>query len=123
MKKETPKIETDRLLLRFFETSDAERVRELAGDKDVSDTTLNISHPYEKEMAEEWISTHGIKFESGESVHFAIILKFEKELIGAIGLIIDKSFNRGELGCWIRKGVLGSRLLYGGGQSCSGIRL
>ena len=101
MKKEIPQLETERLLLRFFDLSDAERVRELAGDKEIADTTTNIPHPYEEEMAEEWISTHRIKFESGECVHFAIILKKKSELIGAIGLIIDKSFNRGELGYWI----------------------
>ena len=98
MKKEAPKIETDRLLLKFFELKDAERVRELAGDKNVSDTTLNIPHPYERGMAEEWISTHRIKCVLGESVHFAIILKSKKELIGAFSLIIDKGFNRGDLG-------------------------
>lgn len=103
MKKEFPKIETKRLLLRFFSLLDAERVRELAGDKAIADTTTNIPHPYEKGMAGEWISTHRIKFESGESVHFAIILKSTQKLIGAIGLIIDKGFNRGELGYWIGK--------------------
>ncbi len=101
MKKEFPKIETERLILRLFETSDAGRVRELAGDKEIADTTTNIPHPYEKGMAEEWISTSRIKFESGECVHFAIILKATQELIGAIGLVIDKGFNKGELGYWI----------------------
>jgi len=103
VKKESPKLETERLMLRFFELSDAQRVRELAGDKAIADTTLNIPHPYEKGMAKEWISTHRIKFESGECVHFAIILKSTQELIGVIGLIIDKGFNRGELGYWIGK--------------------
>lgn len=103
MKKEIPKIETKTLLLRFFELSDADRVRELAGDKDISDTTLNIPHPYEEGMAEEWISTHRIKFEMGESIHFAIILKSTQKLIGAISLIIDKGYNRGALGYWIGK--------------------
>ena len=103
MKKEMPKPETKRLLLRLFELSDAGKVRELAGDKAIADTTLNIPHPYEKGMAEEWISTHQIKFESGECVHFAIILKAMQELIGAIGLMIDKGFNRAELGYWIGK--------------------
>jgi ribosomal-protein-alanine N-acetyltransferase len=103
MEKEMPRLETERLLLRFFDLSDAERVRELAGDKEIADRTTNIPHPYQKEMAEEWISTHQIKFESGECVHFAIILKATQELIGAIGLMIDKSFNRAALGYWIGK--------------------
>ncbi|MBN1694872.1 GNAT family N-acetyltransferase [candidate division WOR-3 bacterium] len=101
MKKETLKLETERLLLRLLDLSDAERVRELAGDKEIADTTTNIPHPYEKGMAEEWISSSRIKFESGECVHLAVILKATQELIGAIGLIIDKGFNRGELGYWI----------------------
>ena len=54
MKKRT-QLETERLLLRPFELSDAPNVREMAGDKVIADTTLNIPHPYEKGMAEEWI--------------------------------------------------------------------
>ncbi|MEJ2355237.1 MAG: GNAT family N-acetyltransferase [candidate division WOR-3 bacterium] len=103
VRQKEPKLETERLRLRFFELSDAERVRELAGDKAISDTTLHIPYPYEKGMAQEWISTHRIKFESGESMHFAIILKTTDELIGAVGLIIDKGSNRAELGYWIGK--------------------
>jgi ribosomal-protein-alanine N-acetyltransferase len=101
MKKEFPRIETGRFVLRLFEPSDAGRVRELAGDEAIADTTLNIPHPYEEGMAEEWISAGRIKFESGECVHFAVVLKSKLELIGAIGLIIDKEFNRGGLGYWI----------------------
>jgi ribosomal-protein-alanine N-acetyltransferase len=103
VRQKEPKMETERLYLRFFELSDAERVRELAGDKAISDTTLHIPYPYEKGMAQEWISTHRIKFESGESVNFAVILKTTEELIGAVGLIIDKGSNRAELGYWIGK--------------------
>jgi RimJ/RimL family protein N-acetyltransferase len=101
--KKVPRIETERLFLRLFELSDARRVRELACDKEIADTTTNIPHPYEKGMAEEWISTHRIKFESGECAHFGVILKSSMELIGAIGLVIDKGFNRAELGYWIGK--------------------
>ena len=80
------KIETERLLLRPFELSDGSRVKELAGDRAIADTTLNIPHPYKDGMAEEWISSHQPKFETGESVDYAIILKATQKLIGAIGL-------------------------------------
>jgi len=103
MIKERPKIETERLLLRPFELADGPRVKKLAGDKTIADTTLNIPHPYEDGMAEEWISTHQAKFESGEMVVYAIIQKIIKGLIGAIGLTINKRFNRAELGYWIGK--------------------
>lgn len=98
-----PKLETEKLILRSFKLSDAGRVRALAGDRMIADKMLNVPHPYEEGMAEEWISTHESKFGKGESIHFAIILKFKKELIGAIGLNIDKSNNKAELGYWIGK--------------------
>lgn len=98
-----PKFETERLILRPFEVSDAQRVRELAGDRLIADTTANIPHPYKKGMAEDWISSHENDFNSKKSVHLAIILKSTRELIGAIGLLIEKKFNRAELGYWIGK--------------------
>ncbi len=101
--KNRPQIKTERLLLRPFELSDAPKVREMAGEKVIADTTLNIPHPYEKGMAQEWISTHQPKFEAGELVNYAIVLKKTQELIGAIGLTINKRFKRAELGYWIGK--------------------
>ena len=103
MKKKMPKLKTERLILRPFELSDAERLSNLAGDRAIADTTLNIPHPYEKGIAEEWISKHKPKFESGEIVYLAIVLESTKELIGSIGLDIEKRFNRAELGYWIGK--------------------
>lgn len=103
MKKKIPKLETERLIIRGFKPSDANIVRELAGDKRIADTTLNIPHPYEKGMAKDWISKHKLKFESGESLHLAITLKPDRQLIGAIGLHIEKKHCRAELGYWIGK--------------------
>jgi ribosomal-protein-alanine N-acetyltransferase len=98
-----PSLKTERLILRPFEMSDAPRVKLLAGDKEIADTTLNIPHPYEDGMAEQWIGTHKEKFEKGELANFAVILKDPDQLIGAIGLVINKRFNRAELGYWIAK--------------------
>jgi ribosomal-protein-alanine N-acetyltransferase len=96
-----PTIETKRLLLRPFELSDAKDVQRLAGDRAIADTTLNIPHPYEDGMAEEWISTHQPKFEAGELSNFAIVLRTSAQLIGSIGLRIVPRFERAELGYWI----------------------
>ncbi|MDF2724411.1 MAG: hypothetical protein K0Q59_4086 [Paenibacillus sp.] len=38
-------LETSRLLLRYFELSDAKTVQTLAGDEAVARTTLGIPHP------------------------------------------------------------------------------
>jgi ribosomal-protein-alanine N-acetyltransferase len=96
-----PPLFTSRLTLRPFTLADARAVQRLAGDFAIADTTLNISHPYEDGAAEAWISTHAAGYAAGESVMFAITLKEEGTLIGAIGLTITPRFRRGELGYWI----------------------
>ena len=98
-----PTLYSNRLILRPFELSDAKDVQRLAGDRAIADTTLEIPHPYEDGMAEEWISTHREKFEAGEMVNFAIILRETNGLIGAIGLTVVQRFERAELGYWIGK--------------------
>jgi len=97
-----PRIETERLVLRGFEQSDASDAQRLAGDRAIADTTTQIPHPYEDGMAEQWISTHAEDFSNGVAVHFAIELIVTKELIGAISLMnIEVLHARAELGYWI----------------------
>ena len=98
-----PILKTERLILRPFEISDAARVQLLAGIREIADTTLNIPHPYEDGMAEQWIGTHKPGFEKGEQATFAVVLRESDQLIGAIGLMFNKRFNRAELGYWIAK--------------------
>jgi RimJ/RimL family protein N-acetyltransferase len=96
-----PNLQTKRLLLRPFSLKDAERVRQLAGAREIAENTATMPHPYEEGMAEEWINTHEELNTKGESVHFAVCLKKSNELIGAMGIVIHKDHDRGELGYWI----------------------
>jgi ribosomal-protein-alanine N-acetyltransferase len=96
-----PSLHTERLILRPFSLEDAHDVQRLAGERVIAATTLSIPHPYEDGMAEEWISTHAPRFESGDSVVFAITLRDGGALIGAIGLELRKDHNRAELGYWV----------------------
>jgi ribosomal-protein-alanine N-acetyltransferase len=98
-----PHLETERLILRPFELSDAKRVQLLVGDKAIASTTLSIPHPYEDGMAEEWILAHPEAYKKGESINFAIVLKSSDELIGAIGLTLRQEHARAELGYWVGK--------------------
>lgn len=97
------KIETNRLLLRPFQLSDANDVQRLAGDFEIADTTLFIPHPYEDGVAEQWINTHEENFKSNKEIIFAVSLQETKELIGSIGLILNKEHEKAELGYWIGK--------------------
>ena len=100
---EQPILETDRLVLRPFGPSDAAGVQRLAGEWEIADTTLNIPHPYEDGMAEEWIATHKAKFEASQGCIFALTLRTSDDLIGAMGLMITRRFDHAELGYWIGK--------------------
>jgi RimJ/RimL family protein N-acetyltransferase len=93
-------IYTERLVLRPFTLTDARRVKALAGDRRIYETTLFVPHPYEDGMAEAWISTHLACFYEGKGVVFAICLR-NGLLIGAVSLSRDGLFNRAELGYWI----------------------
>lgn len=88
-------------MLRPFALSDVSDVQRLAGNRAIADTTMNVPHPYEDGLAEDWISTHQPKLEAGEQAVFAATFKAEGELIGAVGLTIDSAFDRAELGYWI----------------------
>ncbi len=98
-----PGLDTKRLLLRPFRLADALDVQRLAGDREIADTTLNVPHPYEDGMAEAWISDQQSKIEGGELAVFAITQLTTGNLVGAIGLRIDPSMNRANLGYWIGK--------------------
>jgi len=102
--KKIPTLKCERLILRPFSLNDATRVQLLAGDAAIAETTLTIPHPYEDGMAEEWISTHEKKFQQGGGIDFAITLKAENILIGAIGISnINQKFDKAEIGYWIGK--------------------
>jgi ribosomal-protein-alanine N-acetyltransferase len=93
-------IRTERLILRPFALTDAPRVKMLAGERRIYETTLDIPYPYEDGMAESWISTHQRCFYEGLGVVFAICLS-SGLLIGAGSLTRKGLFNRAELGYWI----------------------
>ena len=98
-----PVLVTERLVLRPFDVSDAADVQRLAGEWEIADTTLNIPHPYEDGMAEEWIATHKPRFEEGKLCNFAITIRDAGDLAGAMGLVITPRFDHAELGYWIGK--------------------
>lgn len=99
---EQPLLEIAHLLLRPFGLTDAPDVQRLAGAPEVADTTLNLPHPYEDGMAEQWISSQPACFESGSSIAYAITRRGDGVLLGAISLMeISARHRRAELGYWL----------------------
>lgn len=96
-----PQLRTERLLLRPFTLADAPLVQELAGNKAIASTTLNIPHPYPNGLAEKWISTHAPRFRDGRGAIYAITLPEVRQLIGSIGLVVVPDHQRAELGYWL----------------------
>ncbi len=101
--KSRPTLETGQLILRPFTLADAPRVQALAGERAIAAATLHIPHPYEDGVAEEWIETHQEKFEKDEEIVFAVTLKADSSVIGAIGLVLNPPDENAELGYWIGK--------------------
>ncbi len=98
---EIPILNTERLILRPFNLSDASRVQKLAGDKRIADTTLFIPHPYPDCAAEEWIASHKNLCIENKEIVWAVTLKSNDELIGAISIHPRPEFNKAEFGYWI----------------------
>lgn len=97
-----PTLYTDRLACRPLTLADAADVQRLAGEHDIADMT-QIPHPYEDGVAEKWIRSTHEEFEKEEGATFAITLREEGSLIGAIGLGHKDAHGTAELGYWVGK--------------------
>lgn len=69
----------------------------------MAEMTLNIPYPYLDGMAETWMDSHQQDFELGRSVVFALVNRSSHQLVGTVGLMIEKRFHRAELGYWVGK--------------------
>lgn len=95
-----PILTTDRLILRSFNSNDAETVRKLAGNHNVAKQTLNIPHPYEQGVAEAWIETHHMNWEQKGLINCAVVSKNSNELLGTVNFVRNDEKSV-ELGYWM----------------------
>lgn len=116
IKSAIPVLETERLTLRAFNLSEAPRVNLLAGEREIAATTAIIPHPYPDGEAERWIATHAQKWSDGVGVDFAIVLRADNTLIGAIGWMLKPVHQRAEVGYWI------GRKFWGNGYATEALR-
>jgi RimJ/RimL family protein N-acetyltransferase len=95
------RLRTVRLLLRPLEREDVPALVRLAGAKEIAATTLRIPHPYAESDALNFLSAANEDFSAKRSVFFAVSVSPGHELCGGVGLDLDETHKRAELGYWI----------------------
>lgn len=98
---ESRTITTERLILRPFEISEAQRICELCNNYNIYKNTLTLPYPYPIESALSWIPTHEENFRNDKLYDFAVTNKLTGELFGAIGLSNNQKHKNGEIAYWI----------------------
>lgn len=98
--KTAPRLVTSRLVLRPFGLADAATLPQLAGAREIADTTVSIPHPYSETQARQWIARTAELTEQGTELALAVTL--QGNVIGAVGLRdINPEHSSAELGAWI----------------------
>lgn len=96
-------IEGERIKLRRPQLSDADNIYKNLQDKETVRWTF-IPQPYKKQDAIKWIRKTHYRIINKKEYHFAIVLKTENRVIGAIALMaIDWKNKNAELGYWLGK--------------------
>ncbi len=98
--KEFPTLESDRLLLRQFDVTDAPEIKRLASAKEIAQYT-SIPHPYGDGVAESWIEMLAREFEAGNTLAFAVTRKSDGQFMGCSSLRMQSRHNIAAMGYWI----------------------
>jgi len=94
-------IETNRLILREIDISDAVRINILVNDKKITSTTASIPYPSMLEDTKIWIEEHRKNCAAGKQTVFGVVLKRTDEIIGVVSLDINMQHEQAELAYWI----------------------
>jgi len=95
-------LETERLILRLPQMSDADAIQRLVSNYDIAKMTLNIPHPYPENAAKEWLERISAS-DDNANYSFVITLKSDKQVIGNIGIGCHPRQKRAEIGYWLGK--------------------
>ncbi len=122
-----PTLKTSRLELRPFCSNDIALVAELANDEQLSLNLRSFGFPYTVDDARQWIQTLEKEWENGQSTVFGVCVRETEDkreptlvgatLVGAIGIVLDRQSNRGELGYWIGRSYWGQGIATEAGKS------
>ncbi|MFT3919020.1 GNAT family N-acetyltransferase [Cloacibacterium sp.] len=99
-----PTLSTKRLVLSQPTVADTEDViLQMNSTSEISENTLTLPFPYKKENADFWFQMAEFSFQKNEAFIFGIREKENLKLIGAVGLHLDNSNNKAEVGYWLGK--------------------
>ncbi|TAK93407.1 N-acetyltransferase [Patescibacteria group bacterium] len=96
-----PELVTNKLKLRKILMTDLPSLVKYCNNKKISDQIFNIPFPYTEEDAIYRLNFASQGFKNKERYIFAITLKENDELIGEIGLHLDKVNNHAQFGYWV----------------------
>jgi RimJ/RimL family protein N-acetyltransferase len=99
--KPQPTLRTERLVLRPWRPGEGPRLEELAGAREIADTTARVPHPYPQGGGEHWIASHESQWSAAEAAVFAIALPEVDEAIGTISLEVGGDRQVAILGYWL----------------------
>lgn len=87
--------------------SDVDTVFNLVSDLAVAKWTARIPHPYEHKMAEEWLRDNERLREQGRSLLFAVTLRGDDRLVGAVSLEMEDDPGHAEIGYYLGRNYWG----------------
>jgi RimJ/RimL family protein N-acetyltransferase len=93
-------LETDRLRLRPLELTDADRIIEFMGVRQVTDFLLFFSYPINPEQVRHWLG-EVLAADPAGCGYWGIVDGGTDRLIGIISLTIDGHNKKGEIGYWL----------------------
>lgn len=100
-----PTLSTERLLLRPLHDTDAEYIAVLAGEWEVASNTRRIPHPYNLELAQQFIRWQAQAQQTRQEDIFAVCRTDQQDLIGCMSLRYDAE--QTELGYWFGQAFWG----------------
>src|SRR5947207_888489 len=106
--KSFPELITEKLKLRRIQLDDVPSLLKYANNKKISDQVLIVPFPYQEEDAIFRMNFVLQGFNNEERYVFAITLKDKNELIGEIGLHLDKANNSAQFGYWVAEPFWGN---------------
>ena len=113
-----PIITTERLILRSFTLKDAPELARAINAPEIDTNTLNITYPYEEQMAVDWISSLEERYVSGVNANFAITLRSTGEIGGSVGLVINQRHQHAEMGYWLAVALWGQGYITEAARAC-----